>query len=163
MYNLLWETLKCWSSLKVWVELASGLKWPHLSVMVISSQRGGVVHHYQKEIFSYTTVFKNTCFSKSVSSKNSLRRLSHYNRYFFQSKDSLISIYFFLWTPSQFSQKIQGPASFLPVDNSLLPEWIGMTLENLLWHYHIFKALQHWIPAIAKIIIASSLQTPTLH
>lgn len=99
MYSLVWETLKCWSSLSVWVELASGLKWPHLSVMVIFSQRGGV-HHYQKEIFSYITVYKSTYFSKSVSSKNSLRSLSYYNRYFFQSKDNLISIYFFLSQPT---------------------------------------------------------------
>lgn len=99
MYSLVWETLKCWSSLSVWVELASGLKWPHLSVMVIFSQRGGV-HHYQKEIFSYITVYKSTHFSKSVSSKNSLRSLSYYNRYFFQSKDNLISIYFLLSQPT---------------------------------------------------------------
>lgn len=91
MYHLVWEALKCWSSPRLWIELGSG---PKCYSDFISSQRGVVAHHYQKEIFSFTTVFKNTFFPKSVSSKKSLRSLNHFSS--FQTKGSLIFIYFVL-------------------------------------------------------------------
>lgn len=56
----------------------------------------------------------------------------------------LLSLFFFfpmspashpLFLVSQFSQMIQDPVSFL-----LSTEWFRMTLENLLWHYFIFKS-----------------------
>lgn len=51
---------------------------------------------------------------------------------------------------------------FSPCGWLLTPWVVWNDIRNLLWHYHVFKALQQWIPAIGKIIISLFLQTPIL-
>lgn len=54
------------------------------------------------------------------------------------------------------------PCVFSPCGWPLIP-WVAWNdIRNLLWLYHIFKTLKHWIPTIAKIIISSLVQMPIL-
>lgn len=95
MSSLIWDAFKFWWSspegygrTSVWLLVWSG------PISLLWFLYKDIVLPVIKREFSLIRLCKNNLFSKSVPSKNGIRRLNDYITYFFQSKDSWISISF---------------------------------------------------------------------
>lgn len=96
MYSLIWNAFKFWWSSPEGYDRTSNwlLVWSG-PISLWWFLYKDTVSPVIKRQFSLIRLCKYTLFSKSVPSKNGIRRLNHYVTYFFQSKDSWISISFF--------------------------------------------------------------------